>query len=76
MNMLDQNFHKGSLTPSVELDVSISGNHYESWHCGDIFVTLKESTFQTSNLWQQSMQTTMSLLHEGLEKAGLGLQKR
>ena len=37
LDVLNHDFHKGSLTPSVELDVSIPESRHGSWHLGEIF---------------------------------------
>ena len=34
LDVLDHHFHRGSLTPGVELDVSIPGNRHDLWHSG------------------------------------------
>ena len=69
--MLDHNLHKGSLTPSVELEVSIAVSRCTSWHNGKIVVVVCDSIFEPSSVWRHSTQMTMRLLQEGAMKAGV-----
>ena len=65
VNYLDHDYHRGSLTPSVELEVSTPESRQGSWYSGNIFVILKDSVFEASSVWQHCAQLTLRLLREG-----------
>ena len=76
MDLLDHEFHKGSITPSVELVILISISRNDSWHQGDIYVVLKDSVFELSTIWQHCTQLAMCLLNEGAEKTDVSKIER
>ena len=53
IKFLDHGYHKGSMTPSVDLGVSIPVSRHGSWHTDNINVLLKGSVFKGSTIWQQ-----------------------
>lgn len=59
--MADHDFSRGSITPSVTLNIDIPTEPVESFYHGKVTVTLKDSVFQASDPFRHAAETSMLL---------------
>ena len=69
--VLDHDFSKASLTPSVELDINIPDRREKSWFDGNVHFVMHDSIFEASNGWFHAVNLIMRILTEGANAANL-----
>ena len=63
--VLDHDFSKASITPSIELDMFTPTKRDSSWWDGSLHFVLHDSVFYPSNGWFHAVNMIMRLLNEG-----------